>query len=74
MEGVNQYLDQGVLGLTVFVLIGALVWTVRQWRKAEAEKDALHKARHEDVVEMVTLAVEVKNNIESLVKIVGERR
>lgn len=73
MEQLAAYLDQGVLGLTVFTLLLALVWVVRQWRQAERDKDALHEARLQDAKEMAVLATEVKNSVATLVRITSER-
>ncbi|QHJ77393.1 MAG: hypothetical protein [Caudoviricetes sp.] len=72
-EGLNRYLDQGILGLTVFALIGALIWVVRQWRQAEREKELLHEARLQDAKEMAGLSSELKTTIDTLVTSLGKR-
>lgn len=72
--GLSQYLDQGVLGLTVFALILALGWVVKQWRQAEREKEALHGERLKDAREMLTLAVEVKTSMQTIMKLMGEQK
>ena len=75
MSDLVRFLETGnYQALVVLGLILALGWAVKQWRGAEKTKDDLHQARLNDVKEMVTLAVEVKKAMESVVKIVGEGR
>lgn len=68
IEGLNRYLDQGILGITVFAAIGALIWVVKQWRLAEAEKEQLHEARLQDAKEMAGLSRELKTTIDTLIR------
>lgn len=76
MEDLLTFLKEGRLDL--FMIVGltiALVWTVRQWREAEKDKDRIQDARVEDVRAMVELATEVKNSVGTLVKLIeGNRR
>lgn len=76
MDDLLTFLKEGRLDL--FMIVGltiALVWTVRQWREAEKDKDRIQDARVEDVRAMVALATEVKNSVGTLVKLIeGNRR
>mgnify|MGYP000983005237 CR=1 FL=1 len=76
MEDLLTFLKEGRLDL--FMIVGltiALVWTVKQWREAEKDKDRIQDARIEDVRAMVELATEVKNSVGTLVKLIeGNRR
>lgn len=64
-----KLLEQGNLSaLIIMALMIALVWSVKQWRQAESEKDKLHEARLEDAKEMAVLATEVKNTITTLIR------
>lgn len=76
MEDLLTFLKEGRLDL--FMIVGltiALVWTVKQWREAEKDKDRIQDARVEDVRAMVELATEVKNSVGTLVKLIeGNRR
>lgn len=68
MSDLTKFFEAGRLDVVIFVgLVGALLWTVKQWREAE-------KGRIEDLKTMVTLATEVKNSVGTLVELVkGER-
>ena len=76
MDELLAFLKEGRLDL--FMIVGltiALVWTVKQWREAEKDKDRIQDARVEDVRAMVELATEVKNSVGTLVKLIeGNRR
>ena len=68
MNEITGFFEAGRLDVVIFIgLLGALLWTVKQWRDAE-------KGRIEDLRTMVTLATEVKNSVATLVELVkGER-
>lgn len=68
MNELTTFFEAGRLDVVIFIgLLGALLWTVKQWRDAE-------KGRIEDLRAMVTLATEVKNSVATLVELIkGER-
>lgn len=75
MTDLVRFLEQGnYLALVILALMLTILWVVKQWRTAEAAKDALHQARLADAKEMVTLSAEIKSTMEALVAIVRERR
>lgn len=74
MNDVVRFLDQGNLtALIILALMLALIWAVKQWRLAEAEKDSLHEARLDDAKEFAALGVEVKNTLTEMLRIAGEK-
>lgn len=71
MSDLLRFLEAGRFDLVIIVgLLLALLWAVKQWRAAEADKDKLQDARLDDVRLMVQLATEVKNSVASLVQLI----
>lgn len=68
MGDITSFFEAGRLDVVIFLgLLGALLWTVKQWREAE-------KGRIEDLRTMVTLATEVKNSVATLVDLIKAER
>lgn len=75
----SQYIDYGVLGLTIAALIGLLVfmagvvkWAVDKWQKAEDRVDEEKDGRLADTGAQAVLGVEFKNTAAAMVTAVQE--